>query len=54
MIKLVTTKISREKLYRKEYQRNSLLSGNGIISEDTITKSLAKILILMIAEKGKR
>lgn len=51
---MITTRISREKLYRKEYQRDTLLRGEGMIQEDMITESLAKILTLMMVEKGGR
>lgn len=50
---MITTRISREKLYRREYERDTLVKEERInIQEDMITESLAKILTLMITEKG--
>lgn len=52
-IGMITTRISREKLYRREYERDTLVKEERInIQEDMITESLAKILTLMITEKG--
>lgn len=51
---MVTTRISREKLYRKEYQRDTLLREEGMAVEDGITESLGAIITMMLREKGGR
>lgn len=52
---MITTSISRKKLCKKEYTRDAFLREERInVQEDMITESLAKILILMLGEKGAR
>lgn len=49
---MIATKISRKKLYRREYNRDTLLIKDETLSDDGITESLGKIITIMLNEKG--
>lgn len=50
---MITTNISREKLYRKEYRRDTLLRKEGMTQEGIITESLGIIITMMLHGKGE-
>jgi hypothetical protein len=45
------TTINRKKLYRREYQRDSIQKIEGMISERNIPDSLSRVIAQMIVNK---
>lgn len=51
---MVRTSISREKLYRKEYQRDTLVGMEKVVGEDEkLAEGLGSIIAMMIREGGR-
>lgn len=49
---MIATRISRKKLYKREYNRDTLLIKDETINDDIITENLGKIITIMLNEKG--
>jgi len=45
------TTINRKKLYRREYQRDSIQKIDGVVSERNIPDSLSRVIAQMIVNK---
>lgn len=49
---MIATRISRKKLYKREYNRDTLLIKDETINDEIITENLGKIITIMLNEKG--
>ncbi|MGL6167574.1 MAG: hypothetical protein ACRC0Y_04720 [Fusobacteriaceae bacterium] len=51
---MVRISISREKLYKREYHRDTILGIEKVIGEEqAMTKGLGSIIAMMISEGGR-